>query len=141
MGLFLAVLYIHVVATLGLVAGMGGEAVGVGQLRVNRIPWMRIATSLCLAILFLSGGYLTEHAGLWKLAWPKIAVVMIVAFGALSGLASRRERFLRTSLAMRARLVLGAVWLMTAKPYLAVSLAVGLASIVIPLGFVAASRR
>lgn len=88
------------------------------------------------------------------MAWPKIAVAIIVAFGALAGLSSRRlrrirrayaagalqnaelmrhsqARFLRLSLGIRTGLVLAAVWLMTAKPNLLASLGIVLAFVII----------
>ncbi len=162
---FGAILYIHVIATLGLVAAMGAEGLAIDQLRraakprestslAASMPLMRVVTSICLVVLFLSGGYLTDRAGLWSMAWPKIAVAIIVAFGALAGLSSRQLKkirraslngnvpdaeilrelqapFLAMSLGIRTGLVLAAVWLMTAKPSLIHSLGVvlGLVSI------------
>ena len=98
---FGAVLYIHVIATLGLVAAMGAEGLAIDQLRRaterrESTSWgapmsvMRVVASICLIVVFLSGGYRDDRAGLWSMDWPKIAVAIIVAFGALAGLSSRR---------------------------------------------------
>jgi hypothetical protein len=150
---FEAVLYIHVIATLGLVAAMGAEALIVRQLRrttqeqdsvhlASPAPAIGIAASVCLLVLLLSGGYLTDRSQLWTMAWPKIAVAIVITFGALGGLSNRRLRkvirsstevqsqapFLATSLGIRTGLVLAAVWLMTAKPGFVESLAVALVS-------------
>jgi hypothetical protein len=168
---FLAILYIHVIATLGLVAAMGAEGLALGQFRraaeqqelafwVDPIRAVRAVASICLIVLFLSGGYLTDRVGLWRMAWPKIAVAIIVAFGSLAGLSSRRLRrirrayaqgalpnaevmrhsqapFLRVSLSIRTGLVLAAVWLMTAKPNLPGSLGIVLAFVIISWGLAA----
>lgn len=76
MDLFSAVLYTHVIATLGLVAGMGAEGLALAQLGratkerdsgfwADPIAAVRAVASICLIVLFLSGGYLTDRAGLW----------------------------------------------------------------------------
>jgi hypothetical protein len=171
MDLFLAALYTHVIATLCLVAAMVAEGLAIAQLRratkeldsafwADPIPAVRAVASICLIVLFLSGGYLTDRAGLWRMAWPKIAVAIIVAFGALAGVSSRRLRrirrayatgalqnaelmrhsqapFLRLSLGIRTGLVLAAVWLMTAKPNLLASLGIVLAFVIISWGWAA----
>ncbi len=171
MHLFGAVLYIHVIATLGLVAAMSAEGLALAQLRraakqrdstfwVDPIPAVRAVASICLIVLFLSGGYLTDRAGLWRMAWPKIAVAIVVAFGALAGLSTRGLRrvrrayasdalpnaelmrhshaaFLRVSLGVRTGLVLAAVWLMTAKPNFLASLGIVLAFVIISCGWAA----
>lgn len=165
------VLYIHVIATLTLVAAMGAEAVALGHFRraagrghspnsAGPIPGMRLMASVCLVVLFFSGGYLADRAGFWRMAWPKVAVAIVVVFGALAGLSSRRlkkihrawsrgelpdaevacalqTRFLRISLGIRAGLVLAAVWLMTAKPSFLDSLGVVLAFVMISWGLAA----
>jgi len=148
MDLFSAVLYIHVITTLVLVVAMSVEGLALRQLRrasgkpdalywLDPLPGMRPVASICLLILLLSGGFLADRASLWKLAWPKIAVVIVIAFGALAGISSRRMRqmrqdpavtekdrspFLRISLSVRTGLVLAAVLLMAAQPGLVGSL-------------------
>jgi hypothetical protein len=165
MDLFSAVLYIHVITTLVLVAAMSVEGFALRQLRraseksntlywLDPLPGVRPAASICLLILLLSGGFLADRASLWKLAWPKIAVVIVIAFGALAGISSRRMRqmrqdpafpekarspFLRISLSVRTGLVLAAVLLMTAQPGLVGSL-VALAVFIIVFWAVAAFK-
>lgn len=156
MDLFSAVLYIHVITTLVLVTAMSVEGLALRQLRrasgkldalywLDPMPGMQPVASICLLILLLSGGFLADRASLWKLAWPKIAVVIVIAFGALAGISSRRMRllrqaskqteladtaiaaqarspFLKISLSVRTGLVLAAVLLMAAQPGLVGSL-------------------
>jgi hypothetical protein len=168
---FLAILYVHVIATLGLVAAMGAEAFALRQLSrgaergdlahwVSSTPAMRVVASTCLIVLFFSGGYLTDHVGLWRMAWPKVAIGIIIGFGALAGLSSRalgkirrayaqpelpqaeimrnsQSPFLKISLSIRTGLVLAAVWLMIAKPNALDSLGIVLALVIIFWGLAA----
>lgn len=160
----LFVAYLHVIASLVLVAALGAEGLALAQPRqFGAMPGIRLAASICLVILFFSGGYLTDHAHLWNMAWPKIAVAIIVAFGALSGLSSRRlakirhadaraelrnkasirqlhDPFLKTSLSIRVGLVLAAVWLMVVKPGLLHSLGAVGAFVVVCWGLAAAIK-
>jgi hypothetical protein len=160
----LLLVYIHVIASLVLVAALGAEALALSQPRhFGAMPGIRPAGSICLVILFFSGGFLTDHAHLWKMAWPKIAVAIIVAFGALSGLSSRRlakirhadaraelrnevsirqlhDPFLKSSLSIRVGLVLAAVWLMVVKPDLIHSLGAVAGFIVVCWGLAAAIK-
>jgi hypothetical protein len=160
------VLFIHVIATLGLIGAMTVEAMALWQFGrahgmadarawLDPMPRMRLVASLCLLVLFLSGGYLTDRLSMWQLAWPKIAVAVVLAFGALAGLSGVRlgriqkalrnadgdgrvldgvAPFLKISLSLRTGLVLAAVFLMTVKPNLAHSLEAVLALVVIFLG-------
>ena len=59
---FLAVLYLHVLATVALVGDMGAEAVALGHVRVNHIPGMRIATSICLGLASRGGRFSGHHS-------------------------------------------------------------------------------
>jgi len=177
MEVFSAVLWIHVIATLSLVALMTVEAVALRQLGrapgspesafwLDPIPGMRPLAALALLVLLLSGGFLADRASLWKLAWPKVALGIIVAFGALAGLSNRRLRqirtavkqdgtsshevarrirapFLKISLSIRNGLLLAAVGLMSIKPDLTVSLGivVGLALVFWALPVLWAGRQ
>lgn len=160
----LFVAYLHVIASLVLVAALGAEGLALAQPRhFGAMPKIRPAASICLVILFFSGGYLTDHAQLWNMAWPKIAAAIIVAFGALSGLSSRRlakirhadaraelrnkasirqfrDPFLKSSLSFRVGLVLAAVWLMVVKPDLIHSLGAVAAFVVVCWGLAAAIK-
>ena len=168
MTLYSTILFIHVAATLGLVGAMSVEAIALRQLRrasdmaeaeswLDPIPGLRISASICLLLLFFSGGYLTDRLSMWPLAWPKIAVGIVLAFGALAGISSRRLKqirkalqnpagnskmaissfttsFFKVSLSLRAGLVLAALFLMTAKPNLMQSVGAVLAFLLIFLG-------
>lgn len=148
MELLIAILYIHLIAMLGLVAAVSVEGLALRQLRrasggpglgywLDPLPGARPTASICLLILLLSGGYLAGRAHIWGLAWPWFAVAIVVAFGGLAGVSSRRLRiirngyrqmtdvevarnlqapFLNVSLSIRAGLILAAVLLMAAKP-------------------------
>jgi hypothetical protein len=169
--LFVTVLYIHVIATLSLVSVITAEWLASAHLgraakRRDLGLWLDsscgtgLLGAICLAVLFFSGGYLADRASLWRMAWPKAAVAIVVAFGALSGLSSRRLRklrrvhalsertdaevthslqapFFRTSLSIRSGLVLAGVLLMIAKPDLLNSLWIVLAFVVFSGGLAA----
>ena len=157
MKVYSAILFLHVMATLGLIGAISFETIALRQLRgawnrVSAQPWLefipraRILGTVCLMTLLLSGGYLTDRLAMWKLAWPKVAVLIVVAFGALAGLSGSRfarmrkavqdssrndddalrqanGTFLSLSLRLRAGLATAAVFLMTMKPDLGLSLA------------------
>jgi hypothetical protein len=166
--LYSTILFIHVIATLTLVGAVAVEAIVLRQLRrapamadaeswLDTMPRIRLYASACLLILFLSGGYLTDRLSMWQLAWPKIAVGIVIAFGALAGISSRRLRqirkalhnaggsskmvintvkapFFKYSLALRTGLVMAAVFLMTVKPNLMQSIGAVLGLLLIFLG-------
>src|SRR4051812_6390273 len=168
MTLYSTILFLHVIATLGLVGAMSVEAMAVRQLRrppempdaeswLDPLPGLRISASICLLLLLLSGGYLTDRLSMWELAWPKIAVAVVLAFGALAGVSSRRltqirkalqnpaghsklaiggvkPSFFKVSLSLRTGLVLAAVFLMTIKPNLMQSVGAVLSLLLIFLG-------
>jgi hypothetical protein len=101
MTMYSTILFIHVIATLGLVVAVSEEAIALRQLvgasakrdsgiPFERRPGSRIFSSICLLFLFVSGGYLTDQLSMWKLAWPKVAVAIVFLFGALAGISSRR---------------------------------------------------
>lgn len=114
--------------------------------RAEAMPAVRPAAILCMVVLFLSGGYLAGEARLWDMAWPKAAVAIIIAFGALGAVSGRRMGraqelpLLRTSLSIRTGLLLAVVWLMTAKPGTAASIGVPAASIILFGGLAALAR-
>ena len=173
--MFSAILYIHIITTLVLVAAMSVEGLALRQLRrasekrdalywLDPIPGMRPVASICLLVLLLSGGFLAGRASLWKLAWPWFAVAIVLAFGALAGISSRRMRllrqaskqtevadtaiaaqarssFLKVSLSVRTGLVLAAVLLMTVQPGLVGSLATVVVFVVIFWAVAASKRR
>ena len=168
MTIYSTILCIHVIATLGLVGAITAEAIAVRQLRrapeladagfwLEPMPALRISASICLLLLFLSGGYLTDCLSMWHLAWPKIAVVIVLSFGALAGISGRRltqirkalhnpmgnskmampsvkSPFFKLSLSLRVGLVLAAVFLMAIKPNLTQSVVAVLALVLLFLG-------
>lgn len=168
MTIYSTILFIHVIATLGLVGAIAVETIALRQLRrapaiadtvswLNRMPGLSISASICLLLLFLSGGYLTDRLSIWHMAWPKMAVAIVLAFGALAGVTRRRLRqihkalhnsdgnsemaihstkasFFNLSLSLRTGLVLAAVFLMTVKQNLMQSVGAVLAFLFISLG-------
>ena len=175
MAAFSIILFVHVVATLGLVGAISLEAMAVRQLGrtsqdadldawLDPLSRVRLTASICLLPLFLSSGYLTDRLSMWTLAWPKIAVLVVVAFGALAGISGRRlgriqkgvtasslEKskadaavpFLTLSLSVRIGLVLAAVFLMVVKPNLpqSVGAVLGFALICFGAGLVGMNRK
>ncbi len=139
---------------------MSVEAISLRQLRrapemsdaeswLDAIPGLRIFASICLLILFFSGGYLTDRLSMWQLAWPKVAVAIVLGFGALAGISGRRLGQIRSrkivsgdanasffviSLSLRTGLLVAAVFLMTVKPNLMQSVVAVLALLLIFLG-------
>lgn len=166
--MYSTILFIHVIATLGLAGAITVEAIALRQLRrapemadaeywLDPMPGLRISASICLLLLFLSGGYLTDRLSMWQMAWPKIAVGIVLAFGALAGISGRRlaqirkalhhpdgnrktamrsvqASFFILSLSLRTGLVLAAVFLMIVKPNVMQSVGAVLALLLIFLG-------
>jgi hypothetical protein len=148
------ILYFHVIAAFGLAGAMSVEGIALRQRRrasegadleawLCPLPQMRVTASICLLVLLLSGGYLTERLSMWSLAWPKVSVLIVLAFGALAGSSGKRlgriqrgvtashrgtvvtditSPSLTLSLSLRIGLVLAAVFLMVVKPNFSQSL-------------------
>jgi hypothetical protein len=164
---FAVVLYVHIMATLALATALGVEVLMLRQLRrapnlvaanawINAAPGLRPMATISLAGLMLSGIYLTVRMSAWTFTWARLAVVLLILFGALTGVGFNRIRTIRVvcaaanathseimrrlqdpvlkgSLGFRTGLLFGVVLLMTARPgtreslgVLAVSLALGL---------------
>jgi hypothetical protein len=128
-------------------------------------PGFSVVAMGSLLLLLLSGGYMAAQASVWSLAWPKVAVaalLLIGPFGAVSGrkmgairrlvasgasadsdlMPKLQDPFLKFSIIMRVALVLGVVWLTTAKPGMAESLeGVGVFAVVGAFSALLFSRR
>jgi hypothetical protein len=158
MTLYPMILFCHLAATLVVAAALSIEAISLSRLRQSTtrdevrvwsdlVPRFSLIMISSLAVLLLSGAYMTEQTAAWTLGWPRIAVlalVLIAPFGAVTGKRmrairrdsvketviwgemSRRVRapFLKTSLCVRGALFLGIVFLMTMRPGVGESLAV-----------------
>ncbi len=158
MTLYPILLFCHLAATLVVAAALSIEAISLSRLRRSTtrdevrlwsdlVPRFSLIMISSLAILLLSGVYMTEQIAAWTLGWPRIAVLgllLIATFGAVTGKRmrairresvketviwgemSRRVRapFLKASLRVRAALFLGIVFLMTMRPGVGESLAV-----------------
>jgi hypothetical protein len=158
MTLYPIILFCHLAATLVVAAALSIEAISLSRLRRSTtrsevriwsdlVPKFSLIMIGSLAVLLLSGGYMTEQIAAWTLGWPRIAVlglVLIAPFGAVTGKRMRairrdsvretviwgemgrrtRDPFLKISLCVRAALFLGIVFLMTMRPGVGESLAV-----------------
>lgn len=106
MTMYAAVLFVHAIAVLVLTAGLSVEAWMLFQLRratspneirpwTGPVPGLAVASMTSLAIVFVTGAYLTENLAAWDFAWPRFAVleiVLLVLFGALTGSRLRAVR-------------------------------------------------
>jgi hypothetical protein len=158
MTLYPIILFCHLAATLVVAAALSIEAISLSRLRRSTtrsevriwsdlVPNFSLIMIGSLAVLLLSGGYMTEQIAAWTLGWPRIAVlglVLIAPFGAVTGKRMRairresskdsstltdlstrvRDPFLKVSFCARTTLFFGIVFLMTVRPGLGESLAV-----------------
>src|SRR5260370_37303043 len=156
------VLFLHVGAALALASVLSIDALILFQLRratsptrANlwlelwpEVPWIGGGSGV---LLLLSGGYLADRMSAWTLAWPKVALAVLILIGILGAVTSRRIRGLRRasaadesefftrredpilkiSLSVRIALVFAAVLLMNAKPQLRDSLSIVGAAVVL----------
>jgi len=164
MTLYSLVLFLHVGAALALASALSIDALILFQLRratsLTRanlwlelwpaVPWIAVGSGV---LLLLSGGYLADRMSAWTLAWPKVALAVLILIGILGAVTSRRIRALRRasapdeseffrrredpilkiSLSVRIALVFAAVLLMNAKPQLQESLSIVGAAVVLGL--------
>ncbi len=106
MTLYPIILFCHLAATLVVAAALSIEAISLRGLRRSTtrselrmwsdlVPRFSLIIIGSLAVLLLSGGYMTEQIAAWTLGWPRIAVlglVLIAPFGAVTG---KRMRAIR----------------------------------------------
>lgn len=106
MTIFSAMLFLHIVAALGIVSALSLEALMLHRLRsagnaretrvwIDLVPGLPVIFIGSLVLLLLTGGYLTVQTSAWPQAWLKVtlaALVLMVPFGAVSG---RRMRAIR----------------------------------------------
>src|ERR1017187_11045271 len=94
---YAAVLFVHAVAVLTLTAGIAIETWMLYQMRrtpslyearlwVGAVPGLNVTGIVSLAIVLVTGAYLTAHLSAWAFAWPKLAVVGVLLFALLGGL-------------------------------------------------------
>ena len=175
MTVYSVVLFLHVMANLALVSALSLEAALVSRLRREAtasglLPWMGLMSAIplisivSLAVLLLSGGFMADRRAEWILAWPRVALVMLITIGVLGAITGRRLRHIRrtvaagegadaalgnarpntglvVSLHLRVALVLGAVLLMTTQPGFKASLIVFVASFLCGLLFLVPLAR
>lgn len=99
MTLFAIVLYLHVLAAIGLFSTLGFEGLSLFHLRraatlaearlwIEPIPHLPLATAASGLIVLYSGVYLTMRMQSFNLAWPRVslaALLLIAPLGALTG--------------------------------------------------------
>jgi hypothetical protein len=170
MTLYSIILFCHLAATLVVAAALSIEAISLSRLRRSTtrsevriwsdlVPRFSLIMIGSLAVLLLSGAYMTEQIAAWTLGWPRIAVlalVLIAPFGAITGKRMRairresskdssaltdlstrvRDPFLKISFCVRTALFLGIVFLMTVRPGFAESMTVLGVSLLLGFGWV-----
>jgi hypothetical protein len=169
-------LFVHIVSAMVLAAALRLEVLTLLHLRkattstearfvMDLAPSFPVAAMAALAVLLLSGGYLTSLASAWSLAWIRVAFGALILIGPLGGISGRklrairrltasgpsadsqlqkqlRDPFLQFSVIVRVALVLGIVLLMTLKPEMRDSLAaVGAFAAVGVISALVVSRR
>lgn len=173
MTVYTSVLFVHAIAVLVLTAALTMEGWTLVQLRRTARPedvrsWIgttrgiAIAAIGSLAIIYITGAYLTESLHAWDYAWPRFAVLEIVLFALFGVLTGRRMRvirrnalsngddrsrwnaltrstFLKISLSVRVWIVMGTILLTAAKPAFTESLLIAVGSLALGLLFAAVS--
>ncbi len=163
MTIYTGVLFVHTIAVLVLTAGLTVETWMLFQLRrtsnphearswAGPVPVLTVTSISSLAIVYITGAYLTESLKAWGLAWPRFAVLEIILFAVLGALTGRRLRairrlcnnvggkeselkaglrnsLLKISLNIRIWIVIGTLLLMAAKPGFEESLSIVMASV------------
>jgi uncharacterized membrane protein len=110
MTLYSAVLFVHVVSTLGVFAALSLEAVGLVHLRRATTAsearlWIEFAPGLPawaigpLVFLILSGIFMTAQMAGWTLAWPRVAMGALILIGPLGAVTGRRMRAIQLACA------------------------------------------
>lgn len=139
MSVFTIILYVHIVATMALAVAFGVEIYAL-RAGIAALTRLRAIATVSLAVLMLSGVYLTMRMSAWALTWVQLAVVLMLIFGALTGVSFRRmagapsvakDPLVRRSQSLRIGVLLGIVLLMTARPGGVESFAILAASLVI----------
>lgn len=126
-------LFLHVLGALGLAVSLGLEWVDQRRLAAR-------VGGPSLGILLLAGLYLT--ATRWGgTPWIGLALLSLVALGALGAAGARAPRAIgRASLRLRVAIVVGVVFLMTAKPDLGGALAATAVAALAGIGWAFSAR-
>ncbi len=106
MTLFSAVLFVHIVAMLGLCVALSFEAVGLARLRksanfadmrawIDPVPSLPFVAIGSILLLLASGIYLTVQLQAWSLAWPKVAFLTLLLISPLGAITGSRMRAVR----------------------------------------------
>lgn len=144
MNLFSLALFIHILATLGLFAGLAIEWLILVALRRAATPrdagtWTQLWPKLMplniasAALLIISGIYLAAKSEDWGEGWIRVSLVALFLIAPLGAIAGRQVRaihgesgiaLLGLLVSCRTMLALGVVMLMTIKPDLTESVLV-----------------
>src|SRR6266568_6329392 len=106
MTLYLLVLFVHVIAVLGLCVVLSFEALSLFHLRrvstttevrrwlepVPGLPWVAMGSMM---VIFFSGIYLAAQISAWSMAWPKVTVGGLLLIAPLGAVTGRRMRAIR----------------------------------------------
>jgi len=106
MTLYSLVLFVHVIAVLGLCVVLSFEALSLFHLRrvstttevrrwlepVPGLPWVAMGSML---VIFFSGIYLAAQISAWSMAWPKVTIGALLLIAPLGAVTGRRMRAIR----------------------------------------------
>jgi hypothetical protein len=110
MTLYSAVLFVHIVSALGIVAALNLAAVTLALLRrattisearlwVEFAPGVPVLAIVSLAFLLLSGIFMTSQTSGWTLAWPRAALGALILIAPLGVVTGRRLRAIQIACA------------------------------------------
>lgn len=177
MNLFSTILTIHVLSVLVLIAGISLEALILYRVRrsstaaeaLGRIELVPASVLKSMGIgsgltLLLTGIYMTSSLSAWSLAWPRLAVAMVVLITPVAAIFGKQMMALRQSCAagqlseselhrslrnprlktaffVKTALILGLVLLMTTQPGLTGALTILAAALVLGIAWPAFTSR
>jgi hypothetical protein len=110
MTLYSAVLFVHIVSALGIVAALSlavatlsrlrrATTVGEARLWIEFAPGVPGLAILSLVFLLLSGIFMTNQISGWTLAWPRVAVGALLLIAPLGVVTGRRLRAIQIACA------------------------------------------
>ena len=110
MTFYSAVLFVHIVSALGIVAALSLQAVTLARLRrattvgearlwIEFAPGVPALATVSLVFLLLSGIYMTSQISGWMLAWPRVAMGALLLIAPLGVVTGRRLRAIQIACA------------------------------------------
>jgi hypothetical protein len=110
MTFYSAVLFVHIVSALGIVAALSLAAVTLARLRrattisearlwIEFAPGVPALAIVSLAFLLLSGIFMTSQTSGWTLAWPRVGLGALLLIAPLGVVTGRRLRAIQIACA------------------------------------------